>query len=86
VPGASTRLPSRALSVDGGGRVAVDPRDPNQPRTLEGVFEFDLRVPLEAAVAAFGARMLVRFDHGLEPVGWQAWRRARQLLLGRLQT
>jgi putative peptide zinc metalloprotease protein len=38
-----------------------------------------------APAAAFGSRVYVRFEHHWEPIGQQIWRRARQLLLSRLQ-
>jgi putative peptide zinc metalloprotease protein len=37
------------------------------------------------AAAVFGGRAYVRFDHDWEPLGRQMWRRARQLVLSRLQ-
>ncbi len=85
VPAASGQLPSRALSIDGGGRIAVDARDPKNPRALEGQFLFDVILPPEAGASAFGARAHVRFDHGFEPLGQQVWRRLRQLFLSRLE-
>ena len=39
-----------------------------------------------SATAAFGSRAYVRFDLEWEPLGQQIWRRARQLLLSRLQS
>jgi len=80
VPAGSDRLPSKALTEAGGGRLAVDPRDQNQTKTLQRTFQFDLRLP-PAATGHFGMRVLVRFDHGFEPLGWQWYRRVRQLLL-----
>lgn len=85
IPAASERLPSRALAVDGGGRFAAEPAAAAElPKALERMFQFDLALPEEAAVAAFGARVMVRFEHGVEPLGLQWWRRGRQLLLARL--
>jgi putative peptide zinc metalloprotease protein len=46
-----------------------------------------LELPVDiAATAAFGSRAYVRFDLEWEPLGKQIWRRARQLLLSRLQS
>jgi putative peptide zinc metalloprotease protein len=81
VPGGSDKLPSKALSVDGGGTVVVDPRDQDQLRTLSRFFQFDIEIPPEAARAASGSHVSVRFEHGAEPLAAQAWRRIRQLLL-----
>jgi putative peptide zinc metalloprotease protein len=86
VPAASERLPSRALAIEGGGRFAADPAQSGEnPRTLERMFQFDLALPEGVVEGGFGSRVFVRFDHGTEPLGWQWWRRGRQLLLARLQ-
>lgn len=85
VPAASDRLPSRALTEAGGGRFAADPRDSNQLKTLARTFQFDLELPAEAAKANFGSHVLVRFDHGLEPLAIQWYRRLRQLFLSRFE-
>jgi putative peptide zinc metalloprotease protein len=85
VPAASDRLPSKALTEAGGGRFAADPRDSNQLKTLARTFQFDLELPLDAANANFGSRVLVRFDHGQEPLAAQWYRRLRQLLLSRFE-
>ena len=86
VPAASDRLPSKALTEAGGGRFAADPRDSNQLKTLARTFQFDLELPPEAANANFGSRVLVRFDHGTEPLATQWYRRLRQLFLSRFET
>lgn len=86
VPAASDRLPSKALTEAGGGRFAADPRDSNQLKTLARTFQFDLELPADAAHANFGSRVLVRFDHGREPLAHQCYRRLRQLFLARFET
>jgi putative peptide zinc metalloprotease protein len=85
VPAASDRPPSGAFTEAGGGRLAADPRDTRQLKTLQRTFQFDLELPLEAANANFGSRVLVRFSHGREPLAWQWYRRLRQLLLSRFE-
>jgi hypothetical protein len=40
----------------------------------------------EAERFGFGSRVLVRFEHHWEPIGWQIFRRARQLFLTRFET
>jgi putative peptide zinc metalloprotease protein len=82
VPAGSDRLPSKALTEAGGGRLAVDPKDESQTKTLQRTFQLDLSLPRSAS-ALFGSRVLVRFDHGSEPLGWQWYRRIRQLFLAR---
>ncbi len=81
VPAASDQLPSKALTIEGGGSQAADPRDQDHPRTLSRFFQFDVAIPADAGRAAAGGHVWVRFYHGTEPLGWQAWRRLRQLLL-----
>lgn len=85
VPAGSDELPSKALSSSGGGQLAVDPRDPHGTKTLRRVFQVDLELDGTApASGAFGSRAYIRFDHKWEPIGYQLWRRLRQLLLSRL--
>jgi len=83
VPAASDRLPSKAFSDIGGGQFTSDPRDPNQTRTLQRNFQFDLEFPDEIPIANYGTRVYIRFNHGFEPLGLQWYRRIRQLLLAR---
>jgi putative peptide zinc metalloprotease protein len=85
VPAASENLPSKALTEAGGGRFAADPRDSNQVKTLQRTFQFDLELPPEAANTNFGSRILIRFDHGFEPLAHQFYRRLRQLFLSRFE-
>lgn len=81
VPAATDELPSKALSIEGGGSQAIDPRDVQTQRTLNRFFLFDVELPAPAAAEAAGAHVWVRFDHGAEPLALQAWRRMRQLFL-----
>ena len=67
----------------GGGTFATDPGDSEGRKTLERVFEIEIDLPPEARTEYLGTRMHVRFDHGLEPLGFQAWRALRQLFLRR---
>ncbi|MFG6433441.1 biotin/lipoyl-binding protein [Roseateles sp. LYH14W] len=83
VPQAQAYLPSAALAIEGGGRLATDPRDPQGNRTLERTFQFDVALP--PASAWFGERVHVRFSHPMEPLGWQWARSARRLLLSQFQ-
>jgi len=78
-PAATYRIPSSALGTQGGGPLAVDPGDKKGTRTLEKVFHIELTV--NEPVERLGGRAYVRFDHGSEPLGWQWYRRLRQLLL-----
>lgn len=78
-PQASRELPSRALAIDGGGRIPLDPTDPTGRRALESVFLVDLAVDAPRSALAFGTRVFARFDHGREPLAVQAYRGVRQL-------
>jgi putative peptide zinc metalloprotease protein len=86
VPAGRDDLPSKALGGPGGGALPVDPRDPQGTKTLQRIFQVDIELPSETTSAAvFGSRAYVRFEHKWEPIGQQIWRRARQLVLTRLQ-
>ena len=81
-PAAVEHLPSAALGPMGGGPFGVDPEDAGGTRAAEDVFELELVLPVP--VERLGSRVYVRFDHGREPLGWQWFRRIRQLFLRRL--
>lgn len=78
-PQASRRLPSRVLSVDGGGRIPLDPRAPEGRQALHSVFVVELAINAPPRDLAFGTRVYARFDHGREPIAQQAYRAVRQL-------
>jgi putative peptide zinc metalloprotease protein len=84
VPGATDEVPSRALTVDGGGRLAADPRDPGGMKTLARTFQFELVLEPEARAVNFGTRAYVRFEHEPRPLAEQLWRRIRQVFLSHL--
>ncbi|MCP4005540.1 MAG: peptidase M50 [bacterium] len=81
IPAANDRLPSRALGTAGGGRLPVDPTDPDGLRTLDRVFEVEITLPRSLAVREVGTRVYVRFRHGFEPVGARLWRAVRRVLV-----
>jgi len=82
VPGGTDEAPSRALVASGGGRLAVDPRDPEGQKTLTRIFEIDVEF-LEALgrVAGYGQRVYVRFDLEPAPLALQLYRSVRRLFL-----
>jgi putative peptide zinc metalloprotease protein len=84
VPSGIQELPSNALASQFGGSIAVDPQDKNGTKTLDRIFVFDMTLPDDVSPSAFGERVHVRFSHQYEPLGFQLWRRLRQLLLSRL--
>jgi len=77
-------LPSPALGLSGGGRVAVDPRDTQGVTTMGKIFQVDLELPSRLSLLNIGSRVYVRFDHGREPLATQWGRELRQLFLARL--
>jgi putative peptide zinc metalloprotease protein len=82
-PAASKDLPSVALSTQGGGRVALDPKETRRPQAFEKLFHFDIVLPGTKA-AGVGERVYVRFVHTPEPL-FDRWRRSiRRVLLRRL--
>jgi len=83
VPGAHDRLPSKALSLAGGGPHGTDPRDPDGLKSLQRLFQFDLELPPEVGPLQVGTRAFVRFHHHAEPLATQWGRRLRQLFLAR---
>jgi putative peptide zinc metalloprotease protein len=85
VPGGKDQLPSAAIGTEGGGSTMVDPRDTHGLTALNRVFLVDLELASPVPDAGFGGRAYVRFDHDWEPLGEQLWRRARQLLLSRVE-
>jgi putative peptide zinc metalloprotease protein len=82
VEAASQRLPNPALSTQGGGLVATDPRQTDAPTALARWFEFELELPGKPA-RALGERVYVRFDHGWEPLALRIGRSVRQLFMKR---
>ncbi|HZP92258.1 MAG TPA: HlyD family efflux transporter periplasmic adaptor subunit [Burkholderiales bacterium] len=82
VPAGSNRLPNMALSSAVGGKVAIDPRERNEPKALQKWFEFELALP-EMPVGPIGERVYVRFEHGSEPIAWRLHRSIRQLFMKR---
>ena len=83
VPAATDELPSRTLSQEGGGEIAIDPRDMMGTKAFKKIFLFDLEMPAQARLYNVGGRVYVRFDHGREPLVYRWYRGARQLFLRR---
>jgi len=81
VPEGDQRLPSLVLSLQGGGRVAVDPRDPQGLRTLERMFQLDVEIESDALPILYGQRVHVRFAHPPQPLGVRFYRAMRRLFL-----
>jgi len=84
VPSGLEHLPSKTLSVDGGGAIVVDPREQSGTKTFNRTFQFDLKLPLPWSAVHVGDRVYVRFDHEPEPLIRRWWRSLRQLFLTKL--
>ncbi len=86
VPSASRELPSKALSLEGGGEIGLDPQASNQqskPVSQDYFFQFELK-PLDHDLPRrLGGRAHVRFEHPPEPMAAQWYRQVRQMLLKR---
>jgi putative peptide zinc metalloprotease protein len=83
VPAATDQLPSRILSQEGGGEIAIDPRDMMGIKAFVKIFLFDIELPTHSGLVNVGGRVYVRFDHGQEPLFWRWYREARKLFLRR---
>jgi putative peptide zinc metalloprotease protein len=83
VPGGEEFLPSRALSVEGGGDIATDPRETKGAKAMQRMFQFDVRLDVDGAMTQFGQRVYVRFEHEEEPLSVQWYRSIRLLFLSR---
>ena len=83
VPAATNQLPGRALSREGGGEIAIDPRDMLGLKAFHTVFLFDIELPSYKGPFNIGGRIYVRFDHGREPFVWRCYRGLRRLFLKR---
>ena len=81
VPAATETLPAAALGSAGGGAVPLDPRDGSGTKALAPVFVIDLERPADLPADHPGRRVLVRFDHGQEPLAVQWYRGLRQVFL-----
>jgi putative peptide zinc metalloprotease protein len=83
VPGASEKLPAKALGNAGGGELPVDPSDRQGLTAVQKVFQLDLELPSKTHLVNLGGRAYVRIDHGWAPLGVQLYRSFRQLFLSR---
>lgn len=80
VPQATTRLPSAALAVSGGGRIAADPTQTGA-HSIEPLFLFDIAPQDQVQLSHLGERVYIRFDYARMPIGQQIWRAMRQIFL-----
>ena len=83
VPEASTDLPSLALSLEGGGEIALVSDESGVPRALERFFQFEVTLLTGPEMNRIGERVFVRFEHDPEPLAFRWYRSIRRLLLRR---
>ncbi|PUB17063.1 putative peptide zinc metalloprotease protein [Yoonia sediminilitoris] len=81
VPQSQNTIPSRALSTEAGGDIVLNPAGITDLSTLQSVFQFEVATVEPMQISHVGARALVKFDHGFEPIGYRIYRGARQLFL-----
>ncbi len=81
VPQSQDTVPSLALSTQAGGDIVLDPTGRSELSTLQSVFQFEIATIDPMPVTRVGARALVKFDHGFEPIGYRLYRGLRQLFL-----
>lgn len=78
VPAATDELPSMALSLQGGGKIGLDPSHPGDNRAIERLFILDLALPPGTHFRHLGGRVYVRFEHPAEPLAAQWYRAGRR--------
>lgn len=83
VPAATDQLPSLILAQQGGGEIAIDPRENERARAFQKFFVLDIDFPTDTGTVNVNGRVYVRFDHGYEPLANQWYRSLRQLFLTR---
>jgi putative peptide zinc metalloprotease protein len=83
VPAATDQLPSLILAQQGGGQIAIDPRERQRTKAFQKLFVLDIDFPAGANRVNVNGRVYVRFDHGREPLLRQWYRGLRQLFLTR---
>jgi len=81
VPAAIRTLPSLALAVEGGGRIALDPQSQDKPQAFKSLFQFDIALPDHYSASMMGSRVYVRFVYADEALLWQWYRQLRQTFL-----
>lgn len=82
IPAASTDLPSLALSIEGGGELALDPKEREKLKAFEKLFHFEIIIK-SPRLSAIGERVYVRFYHGSEPLFSRIYRAVRRTLLSK---
>lgn len=82
IPAASTELPSLALSLEGGGEIALDPTEREKATSFEKLFHFEVIINCPR-LSTIGERVFIRFYHGSEPLFFRIYRGIRRTLLSK---
>jgi putative peptide zinc metalloprotease protein len=84
VPAGINDLPSAALSMAGGGRIAQDPKSTTGMKSLDRVFQFDFALGQAESVMPVGTRVYLRLTFEPESLAQSGYREVRRLMLTRL--
>lgn len=82
IPAASTELPSLALSLEGGGEHALNPADTDRVNAFEKLFHFEISIE-NPRISNIGSRVLVKFNHGYEPLFIRIYKGIRRTFLSK---
>ena len=82
MPAASKELPSLALSLEGGGSLALDPMEKEEIKAFEKLFHFEIMIK-GLPVKTIGERVYVRFEHDPQPLVFRCYRSIRRILLSK---
>ncbi len=85
VPGGEEFLPSRALSIEGGGTIATDPRESRGAKAMQRMFQVDVAVGDPDLIKYFGQRAFVRFERPDATLIEQFYQRIRQMFLSKFE-
>ena len=81
-PSLIRRLPSLALSTQGGGQFALDPgAQRGQAITLAPFLQLDLKLQSQPTIISYGDRVIVRFSHGDSPLIGRIYRATTRIFL-----
>lgn len=81
VPSATTRLPSMALALQGGGTIGIEPGQ-QEPVALDPLFLLELKAESDQPISmTLGGRVYTRFEHTPEPLAMQWYRILRDLFI-----
>ncbi len=80
-PDANHLLPSKTLSIEGGGPIVVDPQSRNKAKTFEPYYQIELEIDGHD-LPRLEERIYVRFVHDPEPVFYRVYRVFGRLFRG----